>query len=99
MPAFILALLPLFFSAVRLFMMANMIAFVLRLAVGLGLSFFVIEPIADDLLNLLLMKIDGLPGDVAAWIGYLNIDRYLSLVISAYAIQITTNFFARLSPV
>jgi len=97
MPVFLVALLPVLFAALRLFLVANMVGFFLRLLLALGLSFYVIEPLTDQLYDLIAGAMDGLMGDVAAWIGFLNFDKYLSYVLSAQTIAFTTNFALRMN--
>lgn len=51
-------------------------------ALGIGLS---VQTFAfDQVMDYAQQGFGGLPAQVAAWVGFLNIDRYVSLVISGY---------------
>jgi hypothetical protein len=51
-------------------------------ALGIGLT--VQLALFDQLMEYAQQGFSGLPANAAAWIGALNIDRYVSLVISGY---------------
>lgn len=56
------------------------IATLASLGLALGTQSLVLGP----LVNYVSQGFGGLPGDVAEWVGFLNVDRYASIVISAY---------------
>lgn len=87
MPA-LLALLPaslmtLLWTGLRLFIAANILGFILRVVVALGFYFFVSGPIVQGGIE---AAMDQLPLGIAQWVGFLNIDRYFSAVLSAAAV-------------
>lgn len=51
-------------------------------AVGVGLT--VQTVVFDQITQYAQQGFNGLPAEAAAWVGFLNIDRYVSLVISGY---------------
>lgn len=51
-------------------------------ALGIGLTVQV--AVFDQVTDYVQQGIGGLPSTVAHWVGFLNIDRYISLVISGY---------------
>lgn len=50
----------------------------------LGIGFATKTAVVDPILGYLTSGFAGLPGDVAQWIGLLNVDVYASAVASAY---------------
>lgn len=50
----------------------------------LGIGFATKQAVVDPILGYLSDGFAGLPSDVAAWVGFLNIDIYCSAVASAY---------------
>lgn len=98
MPLWFAALLPLLWSALRIFVVANIVGFFLRLMVGVGLYFYVFEPAGSNIMALIQGKVGGLPASAVAWFGFLNIDRYLSLVLSAGTVAFASNFILRMRP-
>ena len=55
-------------------------AALVSLGIGLSVQTFVF----DQVMDYAQQGISGLPASAAAWIGFLNIDRYITLVISGY---------------
>ena len=51
----------------------------------LGLNFVAQEFAVTPLLDQIKASISGAPGDILAWIGFLNVDKYVTLLLSAYA--------------
>jgi len=51
----------------------------------LGLNFVAQEFAVTPLLDQIKSSISGAPGDILAWIGFLNVDKYVTLLLSAYA--------------
>lgn len=51
-------------------------------ALGIGLA--VQGVVFDQLIDYAQSAFSGLPSTLAAWVGFLNIDKYVSLVISGY---------------
>jgi len=94
--AFFAPLIPLLVSAGKLFVAANVVGFAVRLLAGLGLYFVVMEPVGDALGNYIRAQFQGLPGVVLDWLGFMRIDVYLQLILSAYAIVMASNFAMRI---
>ena len=68
MPAFLIPFMTVIFAAARLFVIANMVGFVLRLFVAFGVNFLIMEPISDGLLSLISNQIGGMAGEIADWV-------------------------------
>lgn len=51
----------------------------------LGLNFVAQEFAVTPLLDQIKGSINGAPGDILAWVGFLNVDKYVTLILSAYA--------------
>lgn len=51
----------------------------------LGLNFVTQEFAVTPLLDHIKSSLNGAPGDILAWVAYLNVDRYITLMLSAYA--------------
>ena len=62
-------------------------------AIGMGFATqsFVIGPVLDYINS----TMSGVPSDLAEWMGYLNIDIYLSTVLSAYSVAAGKRVFMR----
>jgi len=58
----------------------------LSLLAFLGLQWAVQEFAVDPVLNLVKTSFSGAPASILAWLGFLNLDRYVTLVLSAYSI-------------
>lgn len=91
----IAALAPWLWAGLKIFILANIVGFVVRLVIALGLYFYVVQPAGDAMLDVLQGRVGLLPPEVVAWVGYLNIDRFLSLVFSAAMIVMAANFVLR----
>jgi hypothetical protein len=83
-------------AALRAFVLANIVGFAIRLLAGLGLYFYVMEPLGDQVMDLMANRFGQLPADVAAWIGYLNLDVYVKAILSAYTVVWASNFVLRM---
>jgi hypothetical protein len=88
---------PWVFAALRIFLVVNVTGFVLRVLVALGINIILLQPAINTITGLLTGQFGGLPVVVAGWLGFLNIDKYVSLILSAYAIQQTANFVLRVN--
>jgi len=95
MPVFLAALLPVIFAALRIFMIANIVGFVMRLVAAFGISYFVMQPFTDTLMEYLAGNFDGMPDVVIEWIGFFNFDKYLNLILSAQSLVWTANFILK----
>ena len=59
-------------------------AWVTSILTALGLGFAVQVAILTPVLSHVSSAFGGLPSDLANWMGFLNIDKYVSIVVSAY---------------
>ena len=59
-------------------------AWIAGAAAALGIGLTVQVALFDQLMDYAQTGFSGLPAKAAAWVGFLNIDRYVSLVISGY---------------
>lgn len=96
MPAFLAALIPLFMAAFRLFLVGNLIGLGVRLLAGIGLYFYVMEPLGGLIMDQLQGRIGGAPQVVIEWVGYLQVDVYVQMILSAYTIVWVSNFVLRM---
>lgn len=51
----------------------------------LGINFMTQKFAVDPLLAQIKSSVAGAPGEIVAWLGFLNVDKYVTLVLSAYA--------------
>ncbi len=51
----------------------------------LGLQYVVQEFAVAPLLDQIKSAMGSAPGEIVAWLGFLNVDKYVTLVLSAYA--------------
>ncbi len=56
----------------------------------LGINFLTQEFAVDPMLNKIKATFAGAPGDIVAWLGFLNVDKYVTLILSAYATAAAT---------
>lgn len=98
MPA-LAALIPILMAALRLFVVANIAGFIFRGLAALGLYFVVMEPVGDMISGMLEGRIGGAPQVVIEWVGFLQLDVYIQLILSAYTIVWASNFVMRMRPV
>lgn len=62
----------------------------------LGLSFATHTVAIEPMLQMVHSNMAGVGGDIAAWMGVLRLDQYVSVIISAYAVgAIKRAFLAR----
>jgi hypothetical protein len=96
MPAILAAFVPFLMAALRLFVVANAVGVVIRVLVGLGVYFFVMEPLGDQISNLVQGRFTGAPQTVVAWLGFLNFDVYIQAILSAQSIVWASNYILRI---
>lgn len=70
-------------------------AWVTSLLVALGIGFAVEGALVGPALDYVQSSIGGLPGNISAWLGYLNIDKYFTIVGSAYVGATVKRIFLR----
>lgn len=56
----------------------------LSLLAFLGLQWMLQEFAVDPLLDMIKSSFAGAPAVIVGWLGFLNLDRYVTLVLSAY---------------
>jgi hypothetical protein len=91
------ALLTFLFTALRIFVVANIVGFILRVMVAFGLNIVLIEPAVSTIMGILSGQMGVLPPVAAAWTGFFNLDRYVGLIISAIGIQQAANFILKIN--
>ena len=85
------------FAALRIFMLANIVGFVMRVLVAFGLNIILVEPAIEAIMSILSRQFNVIPQAAADWVGFLNLDRYVGLILSGYAIHQATNFILRIN--
>lgn len=99
MPAILAMFVPFLLGALRLFIIGNIVGFGIRLLAGFGLYFFVMEPIGDQISQMLQGQFGSAPAIALSWIGYLQVDVYVQAILSAYTILWASNFVLRMRQV
>lgn len=84
MPAFLAPFIAGLMAAIsRLF--STRIGIWIATALGaLGLSLVTQKVAMEPIMNMVRSSAAGVPADLAQWLGVLNVDRYITIVISAY---------------
>lgn len=59
---------------------------------ALGIQFAVTEAVMDPLIDYINANASGGVGAATAWFGFFNVDRYVTLIISAYAAAAAVGF-------
>lgn len=80
-----LPLVPLAWAGLSALVFTRIGAWVAAALAALGIGLAVQGVVFGGLTAYAQTAFDGLPADVANWIAFLNIDKYMSLVISGYA--------------
>lgn len=96
MPAILAMFVPFLMAALRLFIVGNIVGLAIRIFVGLGLYFFVMEPLGDRISDMLQGRLGGAPAVALAWMGYLQVDIYIQAILSAYTIAWASNYVLRM---
>lgn len=60
-------------------------AWIASAAVFLGIELVTASVVTDELRDMVISNFQGIPADIAAWMGVLRIDTYLTIILSAYA--------------
>lgn len=60
--------------------------------IALGIQFAVTEGVMDPLIQYVTSNASGGAGAATAWFGFFNIDRYITLILSAYAAAAAVGF-------
>lgn len=72
--------------------------FLAHVAGAVGIYFVVAEPVADMGLNWVQQQFNGVPGTVLETIYYLDVDNYISAIISAYSARAAGEVMLRKKP-
>ena len=59
-------------------------AWIAGLMAALGIGLAVQGVVLDQVMDYAQQGFGGLPATIAAWVGFFNVDRYVTLVISGY---------------
>lgn len=65
------------------------------LAIGLtalGIQFVATEALLDPLIAYIQSNVGGSAGAATAWLGFFNVDRYVTLILSAYVAAASVSF-------
>jgi hypothetical protein len=81
MPVFLAALL----AGLSRLILARAGAWLIQALIAVGIGFAVKEFALDPLMNYVQSYWAGIPSDIAAWMGVLNLDIYVVGILSAYA--------------
>jgi hypothetical protein len=60
-----------------------------------GIKFFVADNAIEALMSFVQERMAGVPSFMADWLGYVNVDRYISIVLSAYATVLAKRLIPR----
>lgn len=58
---------------------------ILTALAAIGIGFATKSAVVDPIIDYVLNTVGGVPGDIADWMGYMNIDKYITIVLSAYS--------------
>lgn len=73
-------------SAVLGRLVATRLGFWVAAALGtLGLQIAVQSFAVEPALDLVQARFSGMPSDLIAWVAYLNVDKFITIMLSAYA--------------
>lgn len=62
---------------------------------AIGIQFAVTEGVMDPLIQYITAQAGGGVGEATAWFGFFNVDRYITLILSAYASAASVGFVAQ----
>ena len=68
---------------------------VVALMAYFGIAFATHQAVVGPATDYAAEAFAGLPGDIADWIGYLKVDQYASMVLSAYFVGAVKNVILR----
>lgn len=91
------AIVALFYAAMRWFLIANVVGFMVRVLVAFGINIVLIQPAVDTIVGVLQGQFGLLPPVAYQWVVFFNLPRYVGLILSGYAIQQTANFVLRIN--
>lgn len=65
----------------------------IAIALGaVGLNFVAQEALIDPVLDVIKSNLQGGPGMAVQWFGFFNVDKYITLILSAYAARGATGW-------
>lgn len=92
MPAAILAIIDVAWAALSRLFASRAGQWVLQILLFFGIQFVSNKFVAGAIKPALAAAFGGVAADVLAWIGFLNVDTALTIILSAYASSAATNF-------
>ena len=84
MPAFLAPVIAALMAAFSRVMGTRLGQWIVTALGAVGLQLVVGNTVMDQVMNMVRSSAGGIPGDLAAWLGVLNIDRYITIVLSAF---------------
>lgn len=84
MPAFLATLIAAVMAAFSRLMASRLGIWIATALGALGLSLATHEIAMGPIMNMVRSSASGIPADLAQWLGVLQIDRYMTIVLSAY---------------
>lgn len=85
MPAFLAPLLAALFAGFSRLFSTNLGAWITTAMIALGLAWVTTESMVEPVRQLVASHMGGIPGNVAQWVAVMNFDKYISIILSAYA--------------
>lgn len=92
MPAAILAIIDVAWAALSRLIASRAGQWVLQILLFFGIQFVSSKFVAGPIKAGLSAAFGGVTSDVLAWIGFLNVDTALTIILSAYASSAATGF-------
>jgi hypothetical protein len=84
---FLLALLPVIGRFVATGLGYWLVSAMIAIGVGFAADSFAVQPMLEQIQSYM----SGVPGDTIAWVRFLNVDRYITGILSCYAAAAATS--------
>lgn len=85
MPAFLAAAIAGLWAAFSRLLATRLGQWIATAAFALGINFVTSEAVIEPVKSLVIGALGGVPAAVAQWAGVMNFDKYLTIILSAYA--------------
>lgn len=80
-------------QVLRYVFMAHLAGFVIRMFSVLGLSLVTNELVVDPVLDLLHSNLTGMSGSIVRWLDFMQFDRVISILATAYTLRSVRHVF------